>query len=199
MCQFIESIKIENGIAFLLHLHQQRVNQTFAQFKGKNTLDLLSIFKTIPPPSCGLFKWRIVYDLNGNFESQFIPYTFSDIQNFELVENNNINYDLKFLDRTALNNLKNNALAQEIIIVKNNQITDTSFSNLLFLKDDVWYTPKTFLLNGIQRQHLLHLGWIQEKEISKDNLHEFSHFQLINAMNEMNASFIYPTERISII
>lgn len=195
MYQFIESIKIENGNARLLPLHQQRVNQTFIHFKGKNSLDLLSIFKTTPLPPYGLCKWRIIYDLDENFESQFIPYDFPEIRNFELVENNEINYDFKFLDRTRLNDLKNNAIAQEIIIIKNENITDTSFSNLLFLKNGVWYTPETFLLNGVQRQCLLHLGLIQEKKISIDNLYEFSHFQIINAMNEMNIS-AYPIEKI---
>jgi 4-amino-4-deoxychorismate lyase len=54
-------------------------------------------------------------------------------------------------------NLKNEnqSKTEEIIIVKNNCITDTSYTNLLFLKDEKWYTPSTYLLNGVMRQHLL--------------------------------------------
>ena len=86
--------------------------------------------------------------------------------------------------------------AEEIIIVKNNHITDTSFSNLLFLKGKDWFTPATYLLNGVQRQHLLKKKKIKEAEITLQNIREFSHFQLINSMNDFDDMFIYPIERI---
>ncbi|MDO4763683.1 MAG: aminotransferase class IV [Flavobacteriaceae bacterium] len=196
MSQFIESIKIENGKAFLLNLHQQRVEKTFSHFGKTSHLDLKAIFKNSKFNEKGIFKMRMVYDLEQNFEVQFIPYQFTEIEHFGLVENPHISYDFKFLDRNQLNLLKENFHSQEIIIVKNSYITDTSFSNLLFLKDETWHTPTTFLLNGVQRQNLLQHGKIKETEIHIENLKEFSHFQIINAMNEMNSSFIYPINKI---
>ena len=115
---------------------------------------------------------------------------------FELVENNDFSYDFKFADRTEFEKMKKKARAQEIIIVKNGQITDTSFSNLLFLKNQTWYTPKSFLLNGVQQQNLLKQGIIKETEITLENLNEFSHFQLINSMNEFNQDFVYSIEEL---
>lgn len=196
MYQFIESIKIENGQAFLLNLHQQRIYQTFANFHRECVLNLYAIFTSLQLPQKGLYKWRIVYNLSGDFEHQFIPYSFTEIKDFELVENNEINYSFKYLDRTHLDTIKKQALTQEIIIVKKDFITDTTFSNLIFLKDGIWHTPKTFLLNGVQRLSLIHLGIIQETEINLENLKEFSHFQIINAMNDFNSSFIYPINKI---
>ena len=196
MYQFIESIKIENGQAFLLHLHQQRIYQTFANFHRECVLNLYAIFTSLQLPQKGLYKWRIVYNLSGDFEHQFIPYSFTEIKDFELVENNEINYSFKYLDRTHLDTIKKQALTQEIIIVKKDFITDTTFSNLIFLKDGIWHTPKTFLLNGVQRLSLIHLGIIQETEINLEKLKEFSHFQIINAMNDFNSSFIYPINKI---
>lgn len=196
MYQFIESIKIENGQAFLLNLHQQRIYQTFANFHRECVLNLYAIFTSLQLPQKGLYKWRIVYNLSGDFEHQFIPYSFTEIKDFELVENNEINYSFKYLDRTHLDTMKKQALTQEIIIVKKDFITDTTFSNLIFLKDGIWHTPKTFLLNGVQRLNLIHLGIIQETEINLENLKEFSHFQIINAMNDFNSSFIYPINKI---
>lgn len=196
MYQFIESIKIENGQAFLLNLHQQRIYQTFANFHRECVLNLYAIFTSLQLPQKGLYKWRIVYNLSGDFEHQFIPYSFTEIKDFELVENNEINYSFKYLDRTHLDTMKKQALTQEIIIVKKDFITDTTFSNLIFLKDGIWHTPKTFLLNGVQRLSLIHLGIIQETEINLENLKEFSHFQIINAMNDFNSSFIYPINKI---
>ncbi len=196
MYQFIESIKIENGQAFLLNLHQQRIYQTFANFHRECVLNLYAIFTSLQLPQKGLYKWRIVYNLSGDFEHQFIPYSFTEIKDFELVENNEINYSFKYLDRTHLDTMKKQALTQEIIIVKKDFITDTTFSNLIFLKDGIWHTPKTFLLNGVQRLSLIHLGIIQETEINLENLKEFSHFRIINAMNGFNSSFIYPINKI---
>ena len=196
MYQFIESIKIKNGQAFLLNLHQQRVYQTFANFHHKCIINLHALFSSLQPPQKGLYKWRFIYNLNGDFEHQFIPYSFTEIKDFELVENNEIDYYFKYLDRTHLDTMKKQSLTQEIIIVKKGFITDTTFSNLIFLKNGIWHTPKTFLLNGVQRFNLIHLGIIQETEINLENLKEFSHFQIINAMNGFNSSFIYPINKI---
>ena len=89
------------------------------------------------------------------------------------------------------------ARSGEIIIVKNNHITDTSFSNILFKKGKDWFTPSTYLLNGVQRQHLLQKNKIKEAEITMQNVSEYSHFQLINAMNDFDDMFIYPIARIT--
>ena len=196
MYQFIESIKIENGQAFLLNLHQQRIYQTFANFHHKCIINLHALLSSLQPPQKGLYKWRIIYNLNGDFEYQFVPYSFTEIKDFELVDNNEINYSFKYFDRTHLDTMKKQSLAQEIIIVKKGFITDTTFSNLIFLKNGIWHTPKTFLLNGVQRFNLIHLGIIQETEINLEKLKEFSHFQIINAMNDFNSSFIYPINKI---
>ena len=196
MYQFIESIKIENGQAFLLNLHQQRIYQTFANFHHKCIINLHALLSSLQPPQKGLYKWRIIYNLNGDFEYQFVPYSFTEIKDFELVENNEIDYSFKYLDRTHLDTMKKQASTQEIVIVKKGFITDTTFSNLIFLKNGIWHTPKTFLLNGVQRLNLIHLGIIQETEINLENLKEFSQFQIINAMNDFNSSFIYPINKI---
>ena len=92
--------------------------------------------------------------------------------------------------------MKTKAKTEEIIVVKNNHITDTSYTNILFLKGKEWFTPTTYLLNGVMRQHLLHEKKIKETEITLQNIKEFSHFQLINAMNDFDDMFIYPIERI---
>ena len=87
MSQFIESIKVEDQKAFLLDLHQQRVRETFAHFGKECSIDLEKIFKDLEHDEDGLYKLRIVYDLEGNFKSQMLPYAFPEIETFELVEN----------------------------------------------------------------------------------------------------------------
>ena len=196
MSQFIESIKIEDQEVFLLELHQKRVNATFAHFGMENSIDLAKIIKDLKIDEDGFFKLRIVYDLNRNYKTQLIPYAVAEIDSFQLVENNTYDYAFKFEDRKEFERMKTKAKTEEIIIVKNNCITDTSYTNLLFLKDEKWYTPSTYLLNGVMRQHLLATKKIKETEITLQNIKEFTHFQLINSMNDFDDMFIYPNERI---
>lgn len=196
MSRFIESIKIEDQKAFLLDLHQKRVNQTFAHFGKEGSIDLAKIFKNLEHDEDGLYKLRIVYDLDKKFTTQLIPYAIPEIENFQLVENNSYDYSFKFEDRKEFERMKTKAKTEEIIVVKNNHITDTSYTNILFLKGKEWFTPTSYLLNGVMRQHLLHEKKIKETEITLQNIKEFSHFQLINAMNDFDDMFIYPIERI---
>lgn len=196
MSQFIESIKVEDTEIFLLDQHQKRVNETFSYFGKEVSINIGEIFKSLKHDEDGLYKFRITYDLTGKYRTQMIPYAMSEIANFQLVENNSYDYSFKFEDRKELEKMKILSKAAEIIIVKNNHITDSSYSNLLFKKGKDWFTPKTFLLNGVQRQHLLKTKKIKEAEITLQNLSEYSHFQLINALNELDDAYSYPIERI---
>ena len=196
MSQFIESIKVEDTEIFLLDQHQKRVNETFSYFGKEVSINIDEIFKSLKHDEDGLYKFKITYDLTGKYRTQMIPYAMSEIANFQLVENNSYDYSFKFEDRKELEKMKILSKAAEIIIVKNNHITDTSYSNLLFKKGKDWFTPKTYLLNGVQRQFLLKAKKIKEVEITLQNLSEYSHFQLINALNEADDSYSYPINRI---
>lgn len=179
-----------------MELHQKRVNQTFSHFGKEGSIDLAKIYKNLEHDEDGLFKLRISYDMDKRIRTQMIPYAIPEIQDFQLVENNSFDYSFKFEDRKELDKMKMKSKAEEIIIVKNNHITDTSFSNLLFLKGKDWFTPNSFLLNGAQRQHLLKQKKIKEAEITLQNIKQFSHFQIINALNDFDDMFIYPIHRI---
>ena len=196
MSQFIESIKVEDKEIFLLEEHQTRVNDTFKNFGTAEPINLEAIFKNLEHDEDGLYKFKITYDLTGNYRTQMIPYAISEITDFQLVENNSYDYSFKFEDRKEIEKMKILAKAAEIIIVKNNHITDSSYSNLLFKKGKDWFTPKTYLLNGVQRQHLLKSKKIKEAEITLLNLSDYSHFQLINALNELDESYSYPIQKI---
>ena len=196
MLQFIESIKVEDQKIFLAELHQQRIIETFSHFEKECTINVLDIFKNLNHDEDGLYKFRLVYDLENNFKTQMLPYAISEIEDFELVTDNNLNYQFKSLDRKILDHLKQKSNADEIIILQNGNITDTSFSNLLFLKDKTWYTPENYLLNGVQRQHLLNQNQIKIAKISVDNILEFSHLQIINALNDFDENFVYPISSI---
>lgn len=196
MSQFIESIKVEDQKIFLLEFHQKRINQTFSHFGKEGSIDLKKIYDHLEHDEDGLFKLRLVYDLDKKVRTQMIPYAIPEIADFQLVENNSYDYSFKFEDRKELEKMKMKAKAEEIIIIKNNHITDTSFSNILFLKGKDWFTPSTYLLNGVQRQNLLKQKKIKETEITLQNIKQFSHFQLINSLNDFDDMFVYPIDRI---
>lgn len=196
MSRFIESIKVEHQKMHLLEFHQHRVNQTFSHFGKMGSLDLMAIFKKLDLDEDGFFKFRIAYDLNKNYNCSLIPYALPEVESFALVEANQLDYAFKFEDRKELDRLKNSAKTEEIILVKNNHLTDTSISNLIFLKDKTWYCPDTHLLNGVMRQSLLKSKKIKECPITLQNLKDFSHFKIINAMNNLDDSFVYPIEKI---
>ncbi|WP_312769482.1 aminotransferase class IV [Epilithonimonas sp.] len=196
MSRFIESIKVEDQKIFLKELHQKRMNDTFSYFGKECKIDIYSQFLNLEHDEDGLYKFRIEYDLENNFKTQIIPYAILELGDFELVIDDEICYSFKSADRNQLQRLKDKSHADEVIIVKNNQITDTSYSNLLFLKDKTWFTPKSYLLNGVMRQNLLQRREIKETEITLDNIKEFTHFQLINALNDFDDMFIYPIEKI---
>jgi 4-amino-4-deoxychorismate lyase len=73
-------------------------------------------------------------------------------------------------------------LADDVLIVKNGWITDTSFANILFFDGKRWLTPEKPLLKGTQRENLLRQGLIFQANISPASLPDFSKARLINAM-----------------
>lgn len=121
------------------------------------------------------------------------PYTIRKIQTFKLVHNNDIDYSKKFADRSVLDSLvQQKGDCDEILIVQNGLITDTSFSNIIFKKENVWVTPKTPLLKGTCRARLLEKGIIEPADIEISHLKQFSHFMLINAMLDFDETRAFP-------
>ena len=86
-----------------------------------------------------------------------------------------------------LTNLKSQADgADEIIIVKRNHITDTSYTNIALFDGTQWVTPSTPLLNGTRRAQLIDAGRLIEQEVCITNLSSFQSISLINAMMDLN-------------
>lgn len=196
MSRFIESINVSSSGASLLSYHQRRVETTF-QFYGKFcTLDIAKIASSQKRVDSGVHKLRIVYDLEGGFESTLIPYTPLSIPSFQLVECPQISYRLKKEDRRELELTLQEIHPSQALITQNGLLTDSAFSNLVFLKKDSWYTPESFLLNGVQRQYLLDEKRIQEVQIGINDLASYTHFALINALNPLEDARRYSLDLI---
>ena len=74
---------------------------------------------------------------------------------------------------------------EDIIIVKNGFVTDSSFSNLIFFDGKEWYTPSTPLLKGTTRARLLNEKKITERVIKIEDIKNYKSISLINAFNEI--------------
>jgi len=171
MSRLIETIRVEDGRPGNIGYHFKRMKNLH-----------VDEFSKIKLPSHGIYKLRIVYDAD-HFEFTLSPYTIRPVRALKLVTDNDIVYDQKFEDRSNIERLsKLKGSCDDILIIKNDVVTDVSYANIVFRQGTAWYTPDSFLLNGTMRQQLLDVGRIKERRITVHDLPDFSHFKLINAM-----------------
>jgi 4-amino-4-deoxychorismate lyase len=78
--------------------------------------------------------------------------------------------------------LKQKDDCDDILIIKNGLVTDTSIGNILFLDGKQWITPDSPLLPGTSRARLINEGIVQEKKIQLSNISKFLGFQVVNAL-----------------
>jgi 4-amino-4-deoxychorismate lyase len=183
---FLETIHIRDGRPLNIQAHQERFDATRRQFfAGVAAIDLETWLQAVVAGTTGRNRCSLVYERDIQ-KTEVVPYVPRIIRSLTLVEGGDIDYSFKYSDRTRLITLLElRGAADEIIIVKDGGITDTSYSNLVFLKDGTWYTPATPLLKGTRRQLLLDEGRIREEIIMAKDLAEYSEVGLINAMLDL--------------
>jgi 4-amino-4-deoxychorismate lyase len=183
MPRFIETIRLKDGVVNNLHYHAERMNRSVEEIlHSKHKFDLENAVSTQSIPAKGLHKIRLIYDTEVR-SIEITPYKRKEIRQLKIVYDNAISYDYKFENRNELENLfSQRDDCDDIIIIKNYQVTDTSYSNLIFKKGNQWVTPKTFLLNGTTRKRLLEEKIIFEEKITINDLHRYEKVKLINAM-----------------
>lgn len=183
--RFIESIKLKNGKIYHLSYHQKRVEKTFlTMFSNFNVLNLEHELQKIALPPIGLYKIRLEYD-HTSYKIEIFPYQIKTIRTIQIIHCDTISYPFKSTNRAIFSELKNRSFADEIIIIKNGLVTDTSFSNLVFYKENQWFTPNSFLLNGTCRKRLLFERKIQQKPIKQTDIKYFEKIGIINAMIDL--------------
>ncbi len=183
MCLLIETLRIEHCKIKNLELHNWRFNKSRqALFGSNNILDLEQFIQSKKLNSDVVYKCRITYNLNiKNIE--FEPYHPKSINTIKLVESNTIDYAYKYKNRQVLNQLKNKASADEILIVKKGEITDFSFANVVFFTKDLCaFTPLNPLLKGTKRQLLINQKRVKPTIITPNDLVKYAYLKPINAL-----------------
>ena len=186
MCQFVESIRIENGLVQALDLHNDRMNRTRTHFwKDCLYLDIRNYLTAIPVQ--GLFKCRVVYE-REILKVEYIPYSMRPVHSLKLVEDNEIDYQYKSTDRSNFNRLNDQrGDADDILILKNGYLTDTSIGNIALFDGTSWITPEKPLLEGVQRRKLLEANLLKLGNITKESLWSFQKLRIFNAMIDFGA------------
>lgn len=191
MSLLLESVYLKDGEFRNLAYHEVRMKKSSLHlFKNEIHIELSNLLAGMKIPSRGLFKTRIMYDTQIH-QIEFVPYVINPVRSLKLVQSNTITYDHKFQDRSLLHQLyEQRKDADDILIVKNEFITDTYYANIIFKKDDIWYTPRHYLLKGTMRQYLLETEEIKEAEITIDSFRQYESCKLINAMLGMDGEEI---------
>jgi len=187
MYPLFESIYIENGQIRNGLYHEFRFKNSYFEHFGDNPGYSLFDNLNLPELDSSLkYKLRIDYNKTGTYRT--ISEYLNKIPNtLRLLQDNTIDYSLKYGNRNHLNDLYNQrAGADDVLIIKNGHITDATYSNIIFTDGAKIVTPSTPLLHGTCRERLITENKIQKAEIRKDNLHQYNSFQLINALNDFN-------------
>jgi 4-amino-4-deoxychorismate lyase len=173
---YFETIRYENGIFHNLSFHEKRILDTI------NANIHLSDY--LVQHSLSLLRCKVIYDKYKLLNVSYNLYIKKKINSLKLIYDNNISYNSKMTNREEINSLYDKRdNADDIIIVKNGFITDTSIANIAILdKNNNWITPKIPLLKGTTRQRLIDNKIIFEQNITVEDLISSKQIALMNAM-----------------
>ena len=183
MLHLLESIKLENGHWHQLPYHEQRLQRAQLELFGEVTIRGLARQIAVPDHARrGVYKCRLRYGRRIE-QVEFVPYEPRTIRTLRRVHCDTIDYSHKYADRSELNELfARRKGCDDVLIIKNGLVTDTSYANVIFYDGQRWVTPATPLLRGTQRQYLLDRRIISEQLIREQDLHAFQQFRPINAL-----------------
>jgi 4-amino-4-deoxychorismate lyase len=196
MYRLVESIRVEKGILINVERHQRRVeNSCRALYEGRGIPELEELIEVPADFVQGTVKCRFLYaaeDDSASWTAEFSHYVPRIIRTLKMVESD-LDYSCKYTDRRAIDELmKQRGSCDDIVIIKNGLITDSGFSNIVFSRNNRWYTPAEPLLDGTERTALLESGRIMKADVSPEDLPKYEGFRLINAMLPFEKQLVLP-------
>lgn len=195
MSLFVETIRVEGGEAPLLSLHQARLDNTLRACCGTDAprIDLTGIVNGLAF-TLRRMKVRVVYGCNGVTEVTCEQYRLRHIGSLKVVCDDTIDYAFKRTDRRCLQRLtamRDNC--DDVLIVRNGLLTDTSFTNIALLVDGRWLTPAQPLLAGVMRSRLIADGILRESDLTLDDVRRATGIRLTNAMTDWGEMEVLPS------
>ena len=157
----METIRIEKGRIHNLPYHNARMNRTRRElFGAREEIDLAGYIH--PGPHQERTKCRVEYTREV-LKVEYVPYRM----------------------RPCLNDLfAQRAGHDDILIIRDGLLTDTSICNVALWNGTSWITPARPLLCGTMRAYLLDKGLVQAEDIPVEDLPKYTRIRLFNALIE---------------
>ncbi|MFA7083986.1 MAG: aminotransferase class IV [Arcobacteraceae bacterium] len=175
---FFETIKCDDGIAYNLDYHCQRIARTI--------MININLHEYVLPINDDFLRCKVLYNKHGVIDVLYEPYIKRIFKKFKIIHDDTIEYKYKSTNREQLNALLNKKeQSDEIIIVKNGFVTDTSISNIAIYDGEFWITSKTPLLRGTTQERLIKEKEVFAANISVEMLKNAKKIALLNAMMGM--------------
>ncbi len=197
MCLFIETICYSKGQFQQIDLHNARCNRTRNHFFGPLPVIQFELILIVPfHLKEETVKCSVTYE-KDILSIEYARYQIRPVQSLQLVCDDSIEYGFKYADRTKLNQLFGlRGQSDDILIVKNGFITDTSYANIVFSKAGKWYSPQNPLLYGTRINNYFRQGGVTPALLRPEDLHLFSEARIVNAMIALEDSPVIPVEKI---
>ena len=173
--KYFETIKCNDYEIFNLDYHCKRIANTI----GLN----INLQDYIYPPSNKLLKCKVIYDDCEILDVEYSEYKKREIKTFKLIYDDEISYDKKALHRNEIDALSlKKQSCDEIIIVKNGIVSDTSIANIAVFYQNKWLTSKQCLLKGTTRDRYINESTLVLEDITVEILKGSTKLALLNAM-----------------
>jgi len=180
MSLFFETIRIEGRKIHNTKYHNHRLNETIAANFGIKTVYEIRDHITLPEDD-RLYKCKLIYDTKIRSVT-ISPYHRKCYRSIRCIDAD-IAYPFKSTDRSAIERLfEARGESDEILIVREGLLTDTSIANIALFDGLQWYTPATPLLPGTMRASLLESGLLKTADLTRTSLRKATKFALMNAM-----------------
>jgi len=179
--EFIETLLVKDGKIQNLKYHLDRIEKTYKYFKWRIENGEWRINDELRIEN-GEWRIRIIYNQYGIQKIEIFPIKKRNFKKFKLIKID-FDYKFKYKNRKQFSILNSQfSIYDELILTKNNLITDTTISNLAFFTGKEWITPKYPLLKGTKREELIEKKFLKEANIHISDLKYFKKMAMMNAI-----------------
>lgn len=179
----IETILLQHGRYCRLYWHQMRIRMSLARL---GTQPRWHLHELLPDPAQQLdpARVRLQYSPRGIESLNILPHEPRQWHRLDLAEiPRAYQYGLKYADRSGLQQLLcAQPLADDILLMHQGSLLDTSCANIALQIQGHWLTPARPLLPGTTRAHLIATGLIEPADLRVDDLAAATQIALFNAL-----------------
>ena len=177
--QFFETLKVTKGEIQNLTYHNKRLNETIKSNFGFDAK--IDLQMHIQQEDLALERCKVIY--SECIDSiQFFPLIPRTFHSFKFIKTD-ITYNFKNVDREDIISLQEKkGTCDDIIMIKEGFVTDTSIANIVIYDGNQWITPKKPLLKGTFRAMMLEKQLLLEKDVKIKDIKNAQGFALMNAL-----------------